>query len=387
VVLAMLAVAFLPYVWPWGSYIAPLEQELTAQLRQPVRIGSISAGLLPTPKLELHDVTVGAKTQELNIGNVLVNFDFSALFSPTKSINNLKLSKINLSGQSLVAAMSWLQVAGGNEKYPVARMELQEVRVNSDEIKVPMLSGHADFDAQGHFSKAEMKTEDGKLGIELEAVPKHLQVVVSFRDTTLPLLPNIPFADLSATGEILNGEIVFSELFGHSYGGSLGGNARLSWQNGWLLQSKLILKSMELQSLFPQSGISGELYSDINVTLYGTKLAQLADAPRMDGTFEAKKVVVKKMDIETIARFGNRSDLGRGQTSFDEIKGTFQADIQGQHFRQLDFASGILNGNGQMDVANQQLSGKLSVELKGVRGGAASLTLSGTPTDPLVKVR
>ncbi len=387
VVLAIMAVALLPYVWPLDGYVAPLEQELSAQLHQPVHIGKLTAGLLPTPKLELHDATVGSKAQELKVANVIINFDFSAMFSPTKSINNLLLNKVSLNGQSLAAAMSWLQAAGGNEKYPVAHMELQGVRVSSDEIKVPILSGHADFDAQGHFSKAEMKSEDGKLGIELESVPKHLQLEVNFRDSSLPLLPNIPFTDLSATGEIINGEIVFSELFGHAYGGALGGNARLNWQNGWLLQSRLILKSVELQSLFPQFGISGELYSDINVTLFGAKLAQLADAPRMEGTFEAKKVVVKKVDIETLARFGNRPDLSRGQTSFDEIKGSLQADSQGQHFRQLDISSGILNGSGQMDVANQQLSGKLSVELKGARGGAVTLLLSGAPTEPLVKAR
>lgn len=386
-VAAILAVAVLPFVWPLDGYVVPLEQELSAQLHQPVHIGKINAALFPRPKLEMHDVTVGSKTDELKIGVASVNFDFSAIFSPTKSINNLQLSRVTLNGQSLTAAVSWLQSAGSNENYPVAHMELQGVRVNSDEIKVPLLNGHADFDTQGRFSKSEIKSEDGKFGLELESVQKHLQVVVNFRDTSLPMLPGIPFIDFSATGEILNGEIVFSDLYGHFYGGMLGGNARLNWQNGWLLQGRVIAKSLELQNLFSQFGISGELYGDVNVTLFGTKLSQIADAPRMEGTFEAKKVLVKKMDIETIARFGNRSDLGRGQTNFDEIKGTLQADAQGQHLRQLEISSGVLSGNGQMDVANQQLSGKFSIELKGAHGGNASLVLSGTTTDPVVKAR
>ncbi len=385
--LISLAVVVLPYFWPLEGYVTALEQELSTQLHQPVHVGKISAALLPSPKLELHTVAVGS-ARELEVKNLTVNFDFSAIFSPTKSINKLQLSEVTLNGQSLIAAMSWLQAAGGIEKYPVAHMELLGVNVKSDEIKVPLVNGHADFDTQGHFSKAEMKSEDGKFGIELESVQKHLQVVVSFHETTLPMLSNVPFNDLSATGEIVNGEIVFSDLYGHLYGGMLGGNARLNWQNGWLMQGRLIAKSLELQTLFPQFGISGELYADVNVTLSGAKLAQMGDAPRMEGTFEAKKVVVNKMDMETIARFGNRPDLARGHTNFDEIKGALQADNQGKHLRQLNISSGVLSGSGQMDVtANQQLSGKLAVELKAQAGATVPLILSGTLTEPVVKTR
>ncbi|HEU0187206.1 MAG TPA: hypothetical protein VFR06_04865, partial [Gallionellaceae bacterium] len=377
----------LPYVWPLESYIAPLEQELEAQLHQPVHIGKLSAAWSPAPRLEMHGVTVG-RAQEVKIGEAEINFDFSALFSPTRSISTLKLSKVNLNGVSVIPAMGWMRAAGAMEKYPVAKVQLEEVRVASEEIKVPELNGQAAFDAQGNFTKAELKSGDSKLGLELEAVQKHLQLVVSFRDMALPTLPNISFKDLTATGEILNGEIAFSDLYGHLYGGMLGGNARLNWSNGWLLQGRLVAKSLELQELLPKQGLSGELYGDVNFTLSGDRLSRISEAPRMEGTFEAKQVTINKMDLETMARFGGRSDLARGRTNFDVVSGTLQADSLGQHLHQFKFSSSVMSGSGQLDVsANQQMNGKLSLELTGPHGGNATMLISGTPAEPAVKVR
>jgi hypothetical protein len=168
----------------------------------------------------------------------------------------------------------------------------------------------------------------------------------------------------------------------------LGGNARLNWSNGWLLQGRLVAKSFELEQLLPQYGLSGEVYGDVNFTLSGDRLAHISDAPHMEGTFEAKQVTINKMDLETMARFGNRSDMARGRTSFDEVSGTLQTDSLGQRMRQLKFSSSVMTGSGQLEVSsNQQLNGKLSVEVKGPHGGNSTMLISGTPAEPAVRVR
>ena len=58
IALALLVMVVLPYVYPLNDYIAPLEQHLSAQLKQPVHISGMSAASLP-PKLQLQGVTVG----------------------------------------------------------------------------------------------------------------------------------------------------------------------------------------------------------------------------------------------------------------------------------------------------------------------------------------
>ena len=383
-VLVLIAVVGLPYVWPLDEYIAPLEKEISAQLNQPIQIKKINFALLPLPKIQLHSVAMG-KGQELKVGDVVLHFDLSALFAPTKSINSMELNNVTVTGASLDKALVWLQAAGGNEKYPVARMELRGVRVLSDEVTLPSLNGSANFDAQGMFTKADLKSEDGKFGLELQSLQNRLQLELNIHQGSLPILPDIKFKGLSVNGVVKNGEVIFSDLFAHVYGGTLTGKGQLNWSNGWKLQGQINAKSLELQSMFPNFGVTGQLYGDVNVSMYGSALSQLDKDPRIEGAFEAKNGVIHKVDIETMARFGSRPGTS-GRTNFSELSGTLKADQRGQRFYLRKIAAGAVSGSGFFDVdAKQQLSGKLLVDIKGDTKGNVPLHLSGSLSEPLLQ--
>lgn len=383
-VLLLIAVAGLPYVWPLAEYIAPLESEISAQINQPVKIKTINMALLPMPKLELHNMAVGSG-QELQVGDVVLNFDFSALFAPTKSIRSMELNNVILKGASFDKVLGWFQAAGGNEKYPVAQMELRNVRVNVDEIKLPLLAGNADFDTQGKFTKAGLKSEDGKFALELHSLQNRLQLELNIHESSLPILPGIKFNDLSVNGVIANGEVILSDFFAHIHGGTLTGKGLLNWNNGWKLQGQINAKSLDMQRLFPNFGLSGELLGDVNVSMYGAALSQLDKDPVIEGNFEAKNGIINKLDIDAIARFGARQGVA-GHTDFNELNGTIKADSKGQRIYISKISSVAVNGTGLVDIdANQQLSGKLSVDIKGPTTGSVILQLSGTATNPVLQ--
>ena len=383
-VLMLIAVAGLPYIWPLDQYIAPLEKEISAQLHQPVHIKKIHLALLPLLKLELHDLAMGSG-QELKVGDAVLNFDFSALFARTKSINSIELTHVVLAGATLEKSLGWIQAAGANEKYPVTRMEFRGVQVTSDEIKLPLLNGRADFDTQGKFTHADLKSEDGKFGLELNSQQNRLQLELNIHESSLPVLTNIQFNDLSVNGMVGNGEIVFSDFFAHIHGGTITGKGQLNWSNGWKLQGQLNAKSLELESMFPKFGVTGELYGDVNVSMSGSALSQLDKDPRMEGAFEAKNGVVNKLDIDTIARFGALQG-GTGRTNFSELIGTLKADQRGQRFNLSKIAAGAASGSGFFEVdAKQQLSGKLLVDIKGDAKGNVPLQLSGSLPAPLLQ--
>jgi hypothetical protein len=382
--LALIAVAGLPYVWPLDEYIAPLEKEISAQLNKPIKISKINAALLPLPKLVLHNLAVGS-AQELKVAEVVLNFDISALFATTRSINKMELSNVTLTGASLDKVLVWLQAVGGNDKYPVARMDFHGVRVSGDEIKLPLLHGRADFDAQGKFTRADVKSEDLKFGIELQSQQNRLQLELNIRDSSLPILKNIKFNDLSASGLVENGEFTFADFFAHIHGGTITGKGQLNWNNGWKLQGQLNAKSLELKNMFPNFGVAGELYGNVSVSMHGATLSQLDKDPRMEGAFEAKNGVISKLDIDTTARFGSRKGVA-GHTDFSELSGTLKADNNGQRFYLNKISAGAVSGSGMLEVdEQQQLSGKLLVELKGSAGGSVPLQLSGTPREPLLQ--
>jgi hypothetical protein len=380
--LVLIVVAALPYVWQYDEYIAPMEKEISAQLNQPVRIKKIHFALLPMPKLELSGLYVGEK-QELQVSEAALHFSLSALLSSTRPINRIVLNKISLNSSSFGQSVGWLQSAGGNEKYPVARMELQGVTVTSDEIKLPQFNVQADFDSQGKFVRAELKSDDGKFELEMQLLQKRLQLELKAHESSLPVFPHVKFKDLSVTGVIENGDFIVSDIFAHIYGGTLTGKGQLSWINGWKLQGQLLSKSLELQNLFPNYGVTGELFGDFNFSMYGVKLSQLDKDMRLEGNFEAKNGVISKLDIDSIARFGARQGVAGSRSNFSQLAGTFKADNRGQRIYLNKMLIGVVSGSGLFEVdASQQLTGKLSVNISAVPGKSVPLLLSGSLKEP-----
>jgi len=384
-VLMLVLVAVLPYVWPMQDYAAQIEKRLSAQLRQPVHIGQLKATLLPLPKLELQDVSVGS-AQELKAGNVVLNFGFSALFSEIKAIGKMEIDNLTLNAESFDKTLGWLQAAGGDAHYPVAYVELRHANLSGEGLSLPPVNGSADLDAQGHFTKVVLSSEDGKFGMELKPQQSRWQIALNLKESSLPLLPGIPFNGLSAKGEVSEAAANFNEIDGRLYGGVLTGSASLTWQKGWQMQGQVTAKRLELQSALPQFGVTGEIEGDASFTLRGEKLPQLTNALNLEGSFVVRKGVINNIDMVETASSGSRKGAAAGRTHFDELSGLLQADNSGQHLRQIKISAGVMSANGSVDVSpGRQLSGRLNVDLKMRAGqGSVPLSLSGMVGKPVL---
>ncbi|MEQ1583034.1 MAG: AsmA-like C-terminal region-containing protein, partial [Candidatus Nitrotoga sp.] len=388
IVLLFLLAVLLPYVLPMQGYVAQIEQKLSAQLQQPVHVGHLHVILLPQPKLELEDVSMGG-SQELKASSVVLNFNFSALLSEIKAIHSLEISNLILSAENFDKALLWLQTAGGDSRYPVARMVLQRARVSDDELSLPTINGVVNFDGQRRFAKAVLKSEDGKLSIELQPQQSRWQIALAIKEGHVPLLPNILFNELTIKGELGAGEIKFHEIDGRLYGGMLAGSAHLTWLKGWQMQGLVNVKAMQLHDALPKLGIAGEMDGDANFILRGEKLSLLAKTPYLDGKFLVKKGLINTIDMVETSRMPTRKVASSGRTHFDELSGVLQIDNNKQHLRQIKISAGVMSANGYVDVAaNKQLSGRLNVDLK-IRAdlGSVPLVLSGTLTKPVWSAR
>ncbi|HLP99411.1 MAG TPA: hypothetical protein VK149_13315 [Sideroxyarcus sp.] len=375
VALALVVAIALPYVYPLKEYIAPLEQRLSAQLKQPVHIGGMSAASLP-PKLQLQNITIG-NAQEVKLGCAVLNFDLFSLFSQTKVIGNAELQDITIDGRSLEKQMASLKSLGGDAQYPIRHLTLQKVKIVTDEVALPSLSGIADIDAQGGFSRVALHSEDDKLGVELQPNQGRWQLGVNLRENSLPVLPGIVFSDLSAKGVLGDGEVNFTEMDAHIYNGILLGSAKLNWRKGWQLQGRLEAKTFELNKMFPKYGIEGELFGEGSFSMTSAKLSQLGDSPRIDASFSVKKGVVNGIDMVETARQSSREHLVGGRTHFDDLIGVAQLDNHTVRFRQLKIMSGMLSASGSFEVSpSNQLSGSFNAEIK-MRAGDNQLTLFG----------
>ena len=383
VTLALVVAIILPYVYPLQEYIAPLEQRLSAQLKQPVHIGSMSAASLP-PKLQLQTVTVG-NAQEVKVGSVVLNFELLSLLSEVKVISNAELQDVSIQGNLLDKQAASLKSLGSVPQYPVRHLTLQRLKVVTDEVALPVFSGIADIDEKGVFSRISLHSADDKLGVDLQPNQGRWQLSVNLKESSLPLLPDVVFSDLSAKGDLNDGEVNFTEVDGHIYNGILLGSAKLNWRKGWQLQGHLEAKTFELNKMYPKNGIEGEMFGDATFSLVGAKLSQIGDAPRLDGSFTVKNGTVNGFDMVEIARLLSREHMVGGRTHFDDMIGTVQLENHTQHFRQLRIMSGMLNASGSFDVSSgSQLSGSFNAEIK-MRAGNNALTLFGTLAEPKLR--
>jgi hypothetical protein len=269
--------------------------------------------------------------------------------------------------------------------YPVRRLNLQNLKINSDEIALPVLDGIAEIDEQGTFSRVSLHSEDNKFGIDLQPYQGRWQVGVSLKETSLPLLPEIVFSDLSAKGELGDGEVNFSEMDAHIFNGILLGSAKLKWSKGWQLQGRLEAKLFEVKKIFPEYGIEGEMYGEGLFSFDSEKLSQLGDSPRLDASFTVKRGIIGAIDAVETARLSSREHLLGGRTHFDDLIGTVQVENHVTHYRQIRIVSGMLSARGAFDVTqDKRIGGSFNAEIK-MREGDSQLTLFGTLREPKLR--
>jgi len=383
--LALVLVFVLPLFWPMDEYISPIEQRLSERLGESVKVGGLKASLLPLPKLEIRQITVGSN-QALSVASATLRFDPLTLFSPDKVIDETVLQGVVIDGQQLEKVMGWLNGLNGNASFSLRQLNLQGVQIKTTSIALPQLKGSALFEG-GEFSRLVLHDETDKMHVDLKSVSGRLQIAFGIRENSLPLLPQVKFSDFNATGEIMQGGMVLSELDAHAYNGIWSGSGKLSWGKEWSAEARIDARTMDMDKMLPQYGLAGEVFVNGVFSSRGASLSGLADALRLEATFEAKRGVINGIDMVETARLLSREHLVGGRTHFDQMNGSLLLENHVVRLRQIKISSGMLNASGSFDIANDgRLAGSFNSEIK-MRAGNNPLVLSGTLKVPKLQAR
>ncbi|GAB1233924.1 AsmA family protein [Ferrigenium sp. UT5] len=382
---AVVLVWTLPMFWPMEEYIGPVEQQLSTRLGQPVKIGDLKGSLLPWPKVEITQMTIGAQ-QELSVASAILSVNPFSLFSNDWIIDKAELDGITVEGDQLEPLFGWLRGLNGQSGFSMRSFNLRDVQIKTAPNNLPLLQGVASFD-EGEFARLALHDATDKLHLDFRPLPGRLHVEFRIKESALPFLPQVVFGDFKANGEIGAEGMVLSELDVYAYGGIGSGSGKLDWHKGWRLEVTWDAKTMELAQIFPQYGLAGELFANGVATARSQTLSGLADAVRLDANFEIKRGVINGIDIVETARLLSREHLPGGRTHFDQLTGSALLENHVLRLRQLKISSGMLNASGAIDVAEGgQLSGSLNSEIK-MRAGNNPLVLSGTLQEPRLQAR
>ncbi|MDO8291751.1 MAG: AsmA-like C-terminal region-containing protein [Gallionella sp.] len=381
-VIALFAV---PPLLPMKDYATGIEKALTASLQQPVHVGQLAGRLLPTPRLELKDVSIG-ETKPIQVQQARVDFALSALFSSNKPITGIELDGVQVNGAALPQVSAWLQKIAADTQYPVARIGLSQGKLEADGVQLSGISGELSFSQAGKFTQAKLHADGNKLTLDINATPENkMQISIAVRGSALPLLPNWVFDNLDAKGELTGDGLVITALDGSIMGGMLLGDARIDWRTGWRAQGNLVAKTITLQNM--SKALSGDMDGTARFQMQSASLSKLVEAATLEGAFAVKKGVINGVDVVETARLRSRESLPGGRTHFDELSGNLYYANGDYHFRQVKMSAGVLNATGTLDIAKQQVSGRVIADLTMRAGmGSVALQVGGTTDNPSLQM-
>ena len=383
-VLLVGALFIVPYVLPMRDYMPKVEQMLSARLQQPVHIGQMAARILPTPRLELGEIYVG-DVKQLQVQQAHIYFSIAGLLGETKPIDSIELQGVKVTGAGLQPASAWLQQLAADNQYPVRRMAISQGVLDADAIQITGIDGELTFNPAGKFIQANLRAKAGKIVLGIQAAPGgRQQIALTMYDSALPLLPNWSFDEFTANGELSDNGLKISEFNGRLLGGMLEGEANIGWSTGWRVQGMLAAKTITVQNL--GQGMSGEMEGTARFLMQSASLPTLADAPTMGGTFAVRKGVINGIDIVETARSSSKQSVPGGRTHFDELTGVLAITKDGLAIRQLKIDAGDLKVAGTINIAGQQVSGKISADLTKWDGmGKVAMQVVGTTDNPALR--
>ncbi|MEO8331022.1 MAG: adenylate/guanylate cyclase domain-containing protein [Gallionella sp.] len=384
IVLALIILFVAPFVMPTREYVPAIQKLLGGKLHQPVYIGRLQGRLLPTPRLDLIDMSIGDKKQ-IKAGLVRLNFAILPLLTEIKSIESVELEKVQVNAAALEQVSVWLQQTAADAEYPIASILLHEGKLEMEGFELSGIGGEVNFDQAGKFSVAKLHAEGSKYAVELEAAPLYkTRVTIALRGSALPLLPSWVFDDLTAKGELTGNELVISELDSRILGGSLLGNARINWRSGWRAQGSLVAKTITMQNMLKV--MSGDMGGTARFQMQAASLGKLTDAATLDGSFVIKNGVINGIDIGETARLHRTENMPGGRTHFDELSGDLSYAKDAFAFRQLKMIAGVLMAKGALDYSGQQAAGTITANLAMPEGMApVALVLGGTRDNPTLR--
>jgi hypothetical protein len=308
------------------------------------------------------------------------------LFSSSNPVAGVELEGVQANGAALQQVSAWMQKIAADTQYPVERIELSQGKLEADGVQLSGIAGELNFSQAGKFAKAKLQAEGNKFALDINATPENKMVVsITVRGSALPMLPNWVFDELSARGELIGDELVINDLDGRIMGGMLLGDARISWKSGWRSQGSLVAKTIATQNL--SQILSGDMEGKARFQMQSASLSGLTDAATMDGTFIIKKGVINGFDIVETARQRSKENLSGGRTHFDELSGEVSVANGIYNFRQVKMNAGVLNATATLEIARQQLSGRIAADLTKFGGmGAVALQVGGTSDNPTLRV-
>lgn len=373
-ILLIIGVAVLPFV-PLDS--GPYEKAAQEWLGVPVKIGSTSVSLLPSPQLKFEKVAIG-EDPPMRVASVSAVPDIGSLTGDRKIFRSLELTGVVFSPKYLPVLLS---DKGRGNLLRVQHIMAKGLKLDIPDLDLPPLDVNAKLGADGTVQSVVLVNAERKLSVILLPQGRRASIEISADSFPLPIGGDMVMGEFSAKGTLGPGEMALTEVEGRAFGGRVLGNARLRWSDGWSLDGEFGAKQVEAAKLAAPILAGGVIEGKGVYSMKAAGLGKLFATARFEGNFRIAKGSISNVDMTRVLQ---GSSTGGGTTLFSEMSGAVTADPSRLVVRQLRLVAGLLSGTGQAEMDSQKnLSGRMQIELRAQTVQArATIALTGTLKDP-----
>jgi uncharacterized protein involved in outer membrane biogenesis len=398
VVVLVLALAAIPFFISLDDYIPRIEQEVSARIKEPVKIGSLRAAALPLPHMTARGVAVG-KSEDIKVGKVTVTPDLWSLGSATKVIRSIEIDGLVLTQNAVDRIPGWIPPAAK----PGAPVEPAAVRVESIKLDDALIklqkATFGPFDARlnlgadGGLVDASLVGRDGKLKGHIKPERSHYVIEAVAKDWTAPVGPAIHFDELTIKGVATAHDADLNDIRARLYGGNVAGKVTGTWKKGFQLKGSADVNQVEIAPVLKALGrplsLTGKVTArPVTFSASAARADQLVNALRLETPFDVQNGVLHGVDVVKAATSLISKDGGKGgETRFDKLSGHLAMDRGTRRLTRLNVVSGSLSGEGSVTVSpRDELSGRVIARVKAVSVASASvpLNVSGTVSSPIL---
>lgn len=387
-----------PFLVSLEDYIPAIEKQAAQRLKEPVKIGSLRAAVLPQPHLTVDGITVG-KTADIQIGRVTVTPDLWSLLAPTKVIKSIEVERLILTEKAIEKIPAWTQPEGARPTAPgeppalrVERVRLGEAVVKLAKASFGPFDARLDLSGAGELEQASILTRDGKLRAEVRPEKANYRIDAVARSWTPPAGPPILFDELTVKGVATPKDAVFEQVRARLYGGTISGRTTVAWHKGVQIRGSAEVSQVELKQLVPLLApdvhVSGKLSAKPVFSAAAREANQLVSALRLETPFNVQDGVLYGVDIGKAATSVLSKDGTKGgETRFDQLSGHLVLERGTYRFTNLNVASGVLAASGNVTISpKQELAGRIDANVKAGSVTAANvpLNVSGTVRSPVL---
>ncbi|GBG14696.1 membrane assembly protein AsmA [Novimethylophilus kurashikiensis] len=376
---------------PTTAYLPQVEHMAAASVGAPVKINSLHLAIIPTPRILIDGITIGAH-EEVRVDHVSAIIAMDSLLARRKSISHLKIDHpvIRKSALPLLASLASSRTsAAPSIAVNIRNIDIHEAELQWDALSLPRFDVKGAMQ-DGMIQSLEIDSTDHKLHAEITPQQDRWMIKAKASQWTPPLGPPLFFDEMEINATLEGAHLRIDQYTAKLYAGVVTGNAALDWSKDWRCSGKVNVGHMEITKptsmLSKNIRVSGSLTGSGTFHSVATQPEQLLQRLAADFKFNVDRGVLHGMDLAQAASLFIRQGQSGGETAFDKLSGRLHLVGKQIQVQDLQVVSGLLAANGQVTISPAKtLNGQVDVELKkGLALVTVPLQVSGTVDEPVV---